>query len=54
MAILTNPATYRADPKRRGSAEAARHNRRFLALVRALAAWREQEAQRINIPGSAC
>ena len=51
MAILSNPNTYRADPafawerlKIRGG------NRRFLALVRALAAWREQEAQRINIP----
>ncbi len=51
MAILTNPNTYRADPasawerlKLRGT------NRRFIALVRALAAWREQEAQRINIP----
>ena len=51
MAILTNPATYRADPdnawerlKIRGT------NRRFLALVRALAGWREAEAQRINIP----
>src|SRR4051794_23206722 len=51
MAILTNPNTYRADPtsawerlKLRGN------NRRFLALVRTLAAWREQEAQRINIP----
>ena len=51
MAILSNPATYRADPetawerlKIRGS------NRRFVALVRVLAAWRELEAQRINIP----
>ena len=51
MAILTNPGTYRSDPdtawerlKLRGG------NRRFLALVRAIAAWREQEARRINIP----
>ncbi len=51
MAILTNPETYRTDPafawerlKLRGG------NRRFLALVKSLAAWREQEAQRINIP----
>ena len=51
MAILSNPDTYRTNPdtawerlKLRGN------NRRFLALVRTLAAWREQEAQRINIP----
>ena len=51
MAILANPATYRADPgdawerlRIRGT------NRRFVALVRALATWREQEAQRVNIP----
>jgi ribonuclease D len=51
MAILSSPNTYRVDPdtawerlKLRGN------NRRFLAMVRTLAAWREQEAQRINIP----
>jgi len=51
MAILTNPNTYRIDPdtawerlKLRGN------NRRFIALVRTIAAWREREAQRINIP----
>jgi ribonuclease D len=51
MAILTNPNTYRVDPdtawerlKLRGN------NRRFMALVRTIAAWREREAQRINIP----
>src|SRR3984957_8350951 len=51
MAILTNPNTYRTDP---GTAwerlKLRSSNRRFLALVRTLAAWREQEAQRINIP----
>ena len=26
------------------------NNRRFLGMVRALAAWREREAQRVNIP----
>ena len=51
MAILNNPNTYRTDPetawerlKLRGT------NRRFLALVRTIAAWRELEARRINIP----
>ncbi len=51
MAILANPDTYDTDPetawerlKLRGT------NRRFLALVRVLAAWRETEARRINIP----
>jgi ribonuclease D len=51
MAILNNPATYRADPETAWERLKLRgNNRRFLALVRALAAWREQEAQRINIP----
>jgi ribonuclease D len=51
MAILTSPATYRADPETAWERLKLRgNNRRFLALVRALAAWREAEAQRINIP----
>ena len=51
MAILTNPATYRADPELAWERLKVRgNNRRFLAFVRVLAAWREQEAQRINIP----
>ena len=51
MAILTNPATYRIDPETAWERLKVRgNNRRFLALVRCLAAWREQEAQRINIP----
>jgi ribonuclease D len=51
MAILTNPATYRTDPDTAWERLKVRgNNRRFLALVRTLAAWREQEAQRINIP----
>jgi ribonuclease D len=51
MAILTSPATYRADPETAWERLKLRgNNRRFLALVRVLAAWREQEAQRINIP----
>lgn len=50
-AILNEPGTYRTDPadawrrlKLRGA------NRRQLALVQAIAAWREREAMRINIP----
>jgi ribonuclease D len=51
MAILTNPGTYRTDPETAWERLKVRgNNRRFLALVRSLAAWREQEAQRINIP----
>jgi ribonuclease D len=51
MAVLTNPDTYRLDPEfawqrlkpRSGSP-------RFLAVLRELAAWRESEAQRKNLP----
>jgi len=51
MAILHEPATYRTDPETAWERLKLRgNNRRFLALVRVLAAWREQEAQRINIP----
>ena len=51
MAALSDPGTYRADP-----AEAWRrlkprtNNRRALALVRDLAAWRELAAQKRDIP----
>jgi ribonuclease D len=51
MGQLAEPGTYRTEPedawrrlKLRGS------NRRQLALVQAIAAWREREAARINIP----
>jgi len=51
MAILNNPATYRTDPESAWERLKVRgNNRRFLAMVRAIAAWREREAQRINIP----
>jgi ribonuclease D len=51
MALLTDPKTYRNDP-----ADAWRRlkprtqNRRTLALVRELAAWRELAAQRRDVP----
>lgn len=51
MAILTDPRTYRVEPedawrriKRRGG------NPRFHAVLKALAAWREREAQARDIP----
>ncbi len=51
MAILTDPATYRTEPEDAWQRLRPRStNRRFLGMVRALAAWREREAQRINIP----
>lgn len=51
MATLTDPATYRTDPETAWERLRPRtHNRRFLGLLRAAAAWREREAQRINIP----
>jgi ribonuclease D len=51
MAILTNPDTYRADPQTMWQRLRSRSgNRRYLGVLRVLAAWRELEAQRINIP----
>jgi len=51
MAVLTDPATYRPDPDEAWLRLRPRsNNRRYLGMVRALAAWREREAQRINIP----
>jgi ribonuclease D len=51
MAILTNPDTYRADPQVMWQRLRSRSgNRRYLGVLRALAAWRELEAQRVNIP----
>jgi ribonuclease D len=51
MAVLTNPETYRNDP---GTAWQRLRTRstsgRFLAAVRALAAWREREAQARDVP----
>lgn len=51
MAELGDPALYRADPDAMWERLRPRsNNRRYLGMVRALAAWREREAQRINIP----
>src|SRR6201995_2034310 len=51
MAVLNNPATYRADPeqawrrlKPRGASP------RLMAILKEVAAWRERTAQRIDIP----
>ena len=51
MAHLADPATYRADPDTAWERLRPRTaNRRMLGLLRAAAAWREREAQRVNIP----
>ncbi len=51
MAVLALPGTYRADPDTIWERLRPRTgNRRMLGLLRAAAAWREREAQRVNIP----
>lgn len=51
MSALLNPDQYRANPETAWERLRPRGtNRRFLGLVQALAAWREREAARINIP----
>jgi ribonuclease D len=51
MAALAEPATYRPDPETMWERLRPRtSNRRMLGVLRAIAAWREREAQRINIP----
>jgi ribonuclease D len=51
MAALADPATYRPDPETQWERLKPRsHNRRFLGTLRAACAWREREAQRVNIP----
>jgi ribonuclease D len=51
MAVLTDPETYRIDPEAMWLRLKPRsRDRRYLGLVRTLAAWREREAQQINIP----
>jgi ribonuclease D len=51
MAVLTDPATYRSDPEAMWERLRPKsNNRRYLGMLRALAAWREREVQRVNIP----
>ncbi len=51
MAVLADPATYRNDPETAWERLKPRTaNRRLLGTLRAIAAWREREAQRIDIP----
>jgi ribonuclease D len=53
MAVLADPATYRPDPELMWERLRPRTtNRRMLGVLRAIAAWREREAQRANIPRS--
>lgn len=51
LATLADPTTYRIDPELMWQRLRSRSsNRRYLGMLRALAAWREREAQRVNIP----
>ena len=51
MAVLADPATYRADPEDAWLRLKSRStNGHYLAVLKALAAWREAEAQKRNLP----
>ena len=51
MACLSDPATFRPDPDTMWERLRPRTaNRRMLGILRAIAAWREREAQRVNVP----
>ena len=51
MAVLTSPDTYRLEPETAWRRLKTRSgDRRYLAVLQALAAWRETEAQRRNVP----
>jgi len=51
MAALADPATYRTAPEQAWERLRPRsNNRRMLGVLRAAAAWREREAQRLNVP----
>jgi ribonuclease D len=51
MAVLLDPATYRLEPEEAWKRLKSRsRDRRYLAILRLLAAWREREAQRRDVP----
>ena len=51
MALLSNPETYRLEPANAWKRLKTRStDRRYLAILRALAEWRESEAQRRDVP----
>lgn len=51
MRVLTDPATYQLDPRQAWRRLKTRsENRRFLAVLREVAAWREEEAQTRDLP----
>jgi ribonuclease D len=51
MGVLTDPATYRLDPRDSWRRLKTRSdNRRLLAILREVAAWREEEAQARDLP----
>ena len=51
MSILTDPATYRADPETAWLRLKTRNDRpRFLSVLKEIAAWREREAQARDLP----
>lgn len=53
IAVLTDPATYQVEPEEAWRRLKVRSDKpRFLAILRELAAWREREAQRKDVPRS--
>jgi ribonuclease D len=53
MAVLTDPGTYRLDPENAWERVKTRGgNPRFFAVLKEVAAWRERQAQRRDIPRS--
>lgn len=51
MSILTNPQTYDSDPTKAWKRLKTRsRDQRYLAILRELATWREEEAQRRDVP----